>query len=143
MDEFFLINKTEYKGNQLRINGFYHNKELNEDYYNILMFYRNGIVYKPGVSYTGTIDDFALSSKTKTHWGLFIISNNKIKIEYCRKAVSGNLPTFTMEGEIVNDSTFIINKFYRSNDSSNFDVVNEKYEFHELETKPDSTNSSI
>lgn len=53
-----------------------------------------------------------------------------------------DLPVFTKKGEILNDSTFIINEVYEY-DGKILSKENKLYHFYKYSPKPDSTNKYI
>jgi hypothetical protein len=146
-DDKFVTNKTEYTGTQLRIDGYYQSKSEVEDYYYLYVFYRNGIVLLPGVSNTPSpyimkfVDNF--NHEIKTFWGLFIIGNGEITIEYYKSKMVEGLPAYIRTGEILNDTTFVLKEEKRSKDGSELKSIDETYHFRKFNPKPDSTNSFL
>lgn len=74
---------------------------------------------------------------------MFSIQNNLIKIEYYHEDRDWGFRSFTKEGEILNDTTFVIKESYRTKDGSEAEVLNETYHFMKLEQKPDSVNEFV
>jgi hypothetical protein len=146
-DDKFVTSKTEYTANQLRIDGYYQSKSEKEDYYYLCVFYRNGIVLLPGVAYEPNsyiaklVDNF--NHEIKTFWGLFIIENGKITIEYYKPKMIEGLPAYLRTGEIINDTTFILKEEKRSKDDTEFKIISETYLFKQFSPKPDSTNKFL
>jgi hypothetical protein len=147
------ISKTDYHGNQLRIDGYYY-KVFEGKIIGITFFYRDGVVLDCG----GSKEDFAKADEhistqflinevhkgRKTGWGLFIIDNNTITYEQWHY---GHTPYKSRMriGDIVNDSMFVINEYYLMKDGkkAEFKEINETYYFREFSPKPDSTNTFI
>ncbi len=153
MDDELSIQRTPYYGNELRIDGYYYN-EYFEGYITVYFFYQNGIIlygssfpineisiledeYKSGLHYEH-------SRNNKPSWGVFIIEDNKICFE---RWYPSEIPfkAFVSEGEILNDSTFIITESYRvQNDVKTLiQKENNTYHFKQFSPKPDSLNPFI
>lgn len=141
-DDEFILKKTDYKGNELSIDGYYYHK-LGENSYYVLIFYRNGTIFKNGASDHEEYIANTNGSNVRQHWGLFIIENNTIKIEYYMPKMYEGLPAYIKAGEILNDTTFIFKEQYRSKDDSEYQEINETYHFKKFSPKPDSTNNFI
>lgn len=146
-DDKFVLNRTKYTGNQLKTDGYYYSDVEGEDYYNLYVFYCNGVVLLPGVSSNTDeyISGFAngFNKKIKDFWGLFLIENNIIQIEYYRPKMIEGMPAYLETGEILNDTTFVITEVKRSKDDSERRTINETYHFKQFSNKPDSTNNFI
>lgn len=142
INDKFTLTKTEYNGNQLRIDGYYYSN-VYDNYYNLIFFYKNGVILKKETRFEYIESEIKVGSNVKTDWGLFKINNNTIKIEYYIKKMIEGLPAYIKSGEIIDDTTLVLKKEYRSNDSSNFTEINEIYHFQKLDSKPDSTNSFV
>ena len=146
------IQKTNYNGNSLRINGYYYDEDIN--YKNILIFYQNGTLLSLIID-TNKIDKleekviyrslFDQKNYYRFDWGLFQIEGDSIKYEKWA-AYDGYKPAFLHSGYILNDTTFVITSV--SSDSKIFDKpkytkTNTVYRFKYLPRKPDSTNKFI
>ena len=144
-DDEFILEKTDYTGNELRINGYFHSDISAGGNYILYVLYRNGIILFPGGSDNPeeTIDGFVeeFNSDSQTFWGLFQIKDNTIKIEYYMPKMYEGLPAYIKAGEILNDTTFVFREQYRSKDNSEYQEINETYHFKQYSPKPDSTNS--
>ena len=139
----FSIQRTDYTGTELRIDGYYYSETFEPPYTNYCMaksfFYRNGV--KLGAcSYDTTamsVDEyFATLKKNKLNWYVFKIEGNTITIEGWDNLTQ----TFKEYGEILNDTTFRINRIERSGRT---DKSNSIFHFKQFAPKPDSTNSFI
>ena len=153
----FILKRTPYTGNELRIDGYYYRIAKESDgsnrIYDISCFYRNGILLNMG---GGTLSlektdeyirkSFIEDSPNPKHdwfrWGLFVINNQTIKFERYYAANDITRWTYIREGKILNDTTFRITVFYRS-DGSERREVDEIYHFRQFSPKPDSTNNFI
>lgn len=152
-DENLTLNKVEFKGNQLRTDGFYYGRPTT-DYqgvtlYDIFIFYKNGILMRPGNTEIKKMEDYVTSItnsnqiNTKFVWGIFNIDNKSIKLEHWKAAQCG-YPTILRTGEILNDTTFILKKMeIRDNKGITETNINEEFHFKQFDTKPDSTNNFI
>jgi len=138
----FTLQRVNYFGNQLRIEGYYYSK--NDGYF----FYRNGVFFDPGGGYgyigkerweAKSIDKKYLSSLiSELWWGQFVVNDSIIKFEKYYPG-DGPLWSYIKEGVIINDTTFHITKSYRSN-GSELKERDEMYHFRKFSPKPDSTN---
>jgi len=146
-DDSFKLNKNEYFGKQLKIDGYYYSSVENEDYFSLYVFYRNGVVLIPGVSDNPDeyLDGFTSGSgiNNKDSWGLFLIENNTIQIEYYEPKMIEGMAAYLKTGEIINDTTFVITEVKRSKDGSERMTINETYQYKQFIPKPDSTNKFI
>ena len=139
------IQRRDYIGNELRMDGFYYSKEKvrNEDHYTVYFLYRNGVLLYPG-TFLGPLDDvkdelrdlenysFSKTHGDITNWGVFVIENNTITIEKWWPGNGYNAPVVKTNGTIKNDTSFTLNR------SSFID-----YFFTPFSPKPDSTNTFI
>jgi hypothetical protein len=144
-DDEFVLDKTKYTGNQLKIDGYYYSPVENEDFFSLYVFYRNGIVLIPGVcdNPEECLAEFKPGSalfKYKYSWGLFLIDSNSISIEYYIPKMIEGMPAYIAMGDIINDTTFIIKEIKRSKNNSVRQLVNETYHYKQFSLKPDSTN---
>lgn len=142
-DDELSIERTNYTGAELRIDGYYYSETFEPPYPNYCVaksfFYRNGV--KLGAcSYDTTemsVEEYyATLKKSKLNWYVFKIEGNTITIEGWDNLTQ----TFKEYGEILNDTTFRISKIERSGRT---DKSNSIYHFKQFSPKPDSTNSFI
>ena len=80
----------------------------------------------------------------KFFWGVFNIKNNQILYErWCPSEPPYR--TYVREGNIINDTTFVITKLYRmvNGKKTEESELNEVYHFKQFSPKPDSTNKFI
>ncbi|MDD3738994.1 MAG: hypothetical protein PHP31_06840 [Lentimicrobiaceae bacterium] len=85
--EEFTLNKTEYVGNQIKINGYYYQEWDNgTKFHGIIFLYKNGIVFQVGGSGNiSELDEYARQSfyfnndvkDKKGFWGLYLIEDKK------------------------------------------------------------------
>lgn len=152
-DDELSIPKTNYSGNELRIDGYYY-ETLNSSYFSLYCFYGNGTLLANGGVFLSIqemndyiIKEFINSKEYKdykSNWGVFKIEGNNIQFERWYPS-DPPLKAFIKEGEIINDTTFIITQVYRMKDnkkieaSPSFDI----YHFKQFSPKPDSTNTFI
>lgn len=151
-DDKLTLQRTNYTGNELRIDGYYYNV-WSGGFFHMRVFYGNGTVKNIGSPSSGTTLTEAdnhvaamspeIMSK-KYGWGVFIINGNAIKLEEWH---SGNtkLMAFTREGTILNDSTFKFTQVYRlvGGVKTEVSTIDETFNFRQYSPKPDSTNQYI
>jgi hypothetical protein len=151
-DDILSLNKTNYTGEQLKIDGYYY--QLSEGkIYRIQFFYRNGILsdFSGGNNNFNEAADYieAVKSKIKNikySWGVFVIDGIGIKTEKWHPINAGApYKAFVRSGEILNDTTFKMTEMYRMQNGQKTEVsaINEIYRFHEYSPKPDSTNCFV
>ena len=146
------LEKREYTGNQLRIDGYYY-RYNNNKYFDITFFYKNGIIVAPAGGGRNTIeemDNYVMKSfiqkndykQSMLWWGAFNIEEDNIAFE---KWYPSEAPykAAIKEGKILNDTTFLIIKRYRLVDGvqTRVTVMDDEYHFREFSPKPDSTNN--
>lgn len=147
--QYQTITKQKLYNNNFNTNGYYIGEQ--NGIYNILFFYRDGVVRYIGSKKTDNnleISNYIfkeyINSKPKinsrTGWGTFIIDGKKI--EYDMYAPRADAPIYTRRGEILNDSTFVI-KSISEFDGKKTNPQNTIYHFRKFNPKPDSTNSFI
>ena len=145
--------REDYLGNQLRIDGFFH--QITKDGYivNTFFYYRNGILFKIPVrsEFMDPADFVSLltketiefNRKRKYNWGVFKIKGNEFISEHWETPTSGNyFATITMTGEILSDTCFVITKFVHSQEGIN-ETSRAYWYFYPFSPKPDSTNNFI
>ena len=121
-DDKLSIEKRTYKGEELRIDGYYYNNYYN-NYYNMIFIYCDGILlYGGATKYSElskkeeriTTESWIKETKRyKYDWGLFNIDNNIIKFERWYPSSGGPLKAYVRKGIILNDTTFVIKESYR------------------------------
>jgi hypothetical protein len=151
-----IMKKTPYTGNELRIDGYYYSSPrydqyTNETSINVAVFYKDGFcIYTngrpPNLDTLGYIENdillnTAFIAKLKNapgNIGVFQIMNPNIVIE----AWGDRTATGSYYGEIINDTTFIINKAV-NNGTGKSRSENLTYRFVQFSPKPDSTNNYV
>jgi len=152
LDDKLTLEKIDYNGNELRIDGYYYMKDPKRPQISVLILYQNGIIlYGSAFDIDNTIemeeqykDGSIHAAKYKYNWGVFQINDNQIKYERWVPS-NGPFSAFTYEGIILNDTTFVINKYFRAKDADKkapSEVLRE-YHFKQFFHKPDSTNRFI
>ncbi len=139
-DQKLKIKKQNYKGNEIRLDGFYYT-EYYKDHFKIVFLYSNGIFidYSAGYNYNDILNSnnlrFILNyKKTPMYmYGLFQINDSIIKIEKWLPSSGGPTKAYLREGKILNDTTFYL--MHREK--------KEIFRFKQFSTKPDSTNRFI
>jgi hypothetical protein len=142
------MQKTPYTGDKLRIDGYYYSNPYYENQVSIAVFYRDGfcihtrIISKSGDILSDIENEILLNNKyiselknDPCHIGVFHVINPYIEFEVWEYRSW----TFTYFGEIVNDTTFIINKWV-NNRTKETSSENLTYRFKQFSPKPDSTN---
>jgi len=154
LDDKLTMQRKEYIGNQLRIDGYYYYKYGNPEYISMQFMYKNGIIMDMGVSNKNidaieteilTPEYINAIKKYKCNWGVFQIENTSIKFEKWYPVSDGVYHAYVRSGAILNDTTFVINESYRFQDGQKTEIrsLNEIYRFKNFSPKPDSTNSFI
>jgi hypothetical protein len=152
-DEKLTMQREDYKGNELSIDGYYHRQEVTETNSRtmVMFLYRNGIVLSCGSFSTIDLNcveedmpnRYNLLKKNKNGWGIFSINENLIQIEQWVESPSGaNLSIYRRSGYIENDATIHFTESYYSgrNETKQIDEV---WHFKQFDNKPDSTNVYI
>jgi hypothetical protein len=141
--EELTLQRENYMGNELRIDGFYATKLYRYDPFitSIYVLYNNGVLFEPGgiegdnsedlLDFMSSLKDRDFNSGygDRTFWGIFIIDGNNILIE--KWFPSASCAPEQLKGEITSDTSFILEN------------NNEEYIFYEYSPKPDSTNIFI
>ena len=129
-----------YRGNQLKMNGYYYQITYDGIIYNSHVMYANGVLITLyGIENTiEEMDEYVRKQsmyKSKYNWGIFFIDDNTIRMH----KLGGDYPhkEFVQEGIILNNTTFKITKF---SSGSKIREKEEIYHFREFSPKPDSTN---
>jgi hypothetical protein len=142
------MEQRPYRGDPLRMHGFYA-----DTYYApggqgpfgpVYFFYRNGAIWYAGTFdkdlHTVTQDDFfSERNDNRSHWGLFQVDGDRMAFERWYPANKGYRTAYVRAGRILNDSTFVITKSWRSTGGKWRDR-NETYRFYPFHPKPDSTS---
>ena len=151
-DDKLSLDRTDYNGSELRIDGYYY-QEKDGEFYSLYFFYKNGVLQDLGGGYTpselseleskiknGTFDN---ANDVKYYWGVFQVDGSGIKFEkwYGERPY----PAFVRDGYIVNDTTFVITQSYRMKRGKKKveRAKDETYHFKKFSPKPDSTNEFI
>lgn len=147
-DDEFVLQKTDFTGNQLKIDGYYYSDVENENYYRLFVFYFNGVTLLPGSTnepetYISELANDQSLGEVKYIWGLYLIEGNNIKIEYYVPKMVVGMPAYLETGNIINDTTFVITEVERSKDGSEHKILNDKFHFKHFSPKPDSTNNFV
>jgi len=150
IDDKLSLERQDYSGNQLRIDGYYSCKFGN--LYRIYFLYSDGTVLSGGDVFEDKLQEqeqkyidgsfFASKKENKLYWGVFNIDIKIIKIEKWYPSSGGGMPVYLHKGEIQNDTTFLITKSIHSKTGKEKDL-NETYHFRQFSPKPDSTNTFI
>jgi hypothetical protein len=153
-DDYLTIQKTPYTSDAIRIDGFYYQKWDNgTKYSNIVFLYNNGVIFQGNgagdmselVEYVNsTFLYHDMKKDKKAFWGLFLVKSNKIVYERWEGSQLGYL-VYREEGEILNDTTFIMTEVSRMNqgEKTETEQIERTYYFHQFSPKPDSTNNVI
>jgi hypothetical protein len=147
------LDKNPYRGDELRIDGYYYSNLTSAIDIGVAVFYRDGICINvfshiEGSDTTNFIENEILLNEslissfmnTPTHIGVFQI--NKESIEFETWEAGRDIITFSNYGKIFNDTTFLITKQV-NNDSGKSYSENLTYRFKQFSPKPDSTNNFI
>ena len=145
--------REDYLGDQLRIDGFYH--QITKDGYivNAVFYYRNGILFQILIhsEFSNPADFVSLLTKErielyrkgKYNWGIFKIKGNEFLSEHWETPTQGNyLATITRAGEILSDTSYVITKYINSQRGLAGGGDSYWY-FYPFSPKPDSTNVFI
>ena len=152
-NEELTLPKTPYTGNELRTDGYYYYTMNGEYFRAITFFYKNGVAFQPiGDSHSlQEVDEYVLNElvgENRYHdvqwsWELFNIENDRILINYW--VPPRPFQCFFEEGTILNDTTFVIQRYYRMENGEKTEEreTNKTYHFRQFSPKPDSTNMFI
>jgi hypothetical protein len=154
-DDNLSIQRENYSGNQLRLDGYYY-RYINEEYYfPKLFFYNNGVILDIGGRFKTfeEVEDYinrifienSNYNSNKLSWGVYRVENDNIKFEKWYPGSGGGFPAITREGKILNDTTFHITQSYRMKNGKKREISaqDEIYHFKQFSPKPDSTNQFI
>ena len=149
-DEKLSMQREDYAGNELRMDGYYYCYYKETDITVIYFMFRNGIIRCTG-GYSRYNEDnreqemvsYYNRFTPKTDWGVFIVNGNVIQYEMWIGSSSGVYASINRQsGYIENDTTFHITESYYS-DRNETEQVDEVYHFKQFANKPDSTNNYI
>jgi hypothetical protein len=159
------IKRKNITSNKLKLNGYYYcidtikslyDRSINEYYlaYDCILLNKNGVcVFTNSIKYKSLdslhirLKEFNTNDEYYKNfiytWGVFQITNSTI--EYQRWFPKEfQKPLYTIQAEIVNDSTFITKKIYLAKDPLNkIEDYNRVYHFKHLAFKPDSVNTKF
>lgn len=150
-DDNLTLVKRSYNSNELRVDGYYYDKDL-EGNIDIYFLFRNGILLDCGTASNSTIaqleESFRNGSfyqgvlKYKIAWGVFHIDSNKIQFEDWEPGSGGPTPAYRSSGVILNDTTFHIMESERvdGTEKRNVDWI---FYFKQFSPKPDSISPFI
>jgi hypothetical protein len=149
-DEKLSMQRVDYLGNELRVDGYYYRQEENDARTVVLFLFRNGLVLTCGsyssldlnIVETEMIRHYNDWRKLKSSWGVFSITNDQILIEQWNAPTGISLPVIKRKGYLLNDTTFHITESYFSDlNKTYYDEF--IYHFKHFDNKPDSTNVYI
>ena len=148
-DEKLTLQRKDYAGNELRIDGYYYYFVQGVDRTVVRFLYKNGIVLWGGTYGITNINEvesemlglYSTVRKMKESWGVFLVEDDKIQYETWAEAPDGVcLATRKYFGYIENDTTIHITESYYSGRN---ETRNEIWHFKQFDNKPDSTNKFI
>jgi len=152
-DEELTLPKTPYTGDELRTDGYYYHTSDGNYYRTITFFYADGVAFQPlgGFHSLQETDEYIINElvgENRYHdvqfsWKLYNIVDERILINYW--VPPGAFQCYFQEGTILNDTTFVIQSYYRMKKGEKIGEteINETYHFHQFSPKPDSTNIFI
>ncbi len=142
------LEQRPYDGDALRLNGFYadtyYSPKGGGPFGSVYFFYRNGAIWYAG-SFEGDLemvtrdDFFSPENDDRSHWGIFQVDGNRIAFERWYPANKGYRQAHVRAGQILNDSTFVITRSWRSTGGERR-AKDETYRFYPFVPKPDSTS---
>jgi len=149
-DEKLTMQREDYTGNELKIDGYYYCYFERTDVTAICFLYRNGIIISAsgylGSELNGIEKEMVAyypKLNSKIYWGIFSINSNTIQYEKWIESPSGiNAAINRRSGYIENDTTFHITDSYYSG-TKETEQVDEVWHFKQFANKPDSTNNYI
>lgn len=140
------------RGNSIKLNGFYYNVDsIETNTHPVYFFYSNGVILDVGAfrfEELNTINDRITNKEyldqyksVKWMWGLYQIKKDSLSFEKLFPA--GNYVAIVQTAHILNDTTFIVSRWTRSDDSETKRIKAEVYRFRRFQTKPDSVTSLV
>ena len=162
LDEELSMKRTDYTGNELRIDGYYYrryqfvdSKGVEQDDFIPCFLYRNGVsTYTYVYHYSEqeqAEEEFKnegypeLMKNDRFRWRIFRIQGNTIEFEgqdYYSRAASAECVGFKKFGEIIDDTTFMITKEIVGGKVNEY-AKGAVFRFKQFSPKPDSTNRFI
>lgn len=146
--------KVDDLPNTFRLDGYYINEVVldNDVYYKFYFLYTNGVLY--GGTHLlqeklNTVEEkVALyeirnrATNMRDLWGAFRIYDKKIEFEKWEPSSGGPMKTVIRQGDILNDTTFVIRKRINNYDGKTY-LVQDTFRFRQFSPKPDSTNRFV
>ena len=149
-DGTLTLQKQALSSNCLRVDGYYYTQF--GDMYEIYFLYNNGVLFSGGHVFESELSQYEQKYKDgsfwneqkddKLYWGLFQVNGCEIKFEKWYPSSGGDMPVYLHQGEVLNDTTFIITESILSNTGEKKDL-DQTYRFQYFSPKPDSTNGFI
>lgn len=141
----------------LRLDGYYVKEAVfeNNKYYKFYFLYTNGVLY--GGTHLlqeklNTDEEKAVlfelrnrATNIRDLWGIYSILNTlntKIQFEKWEPSSGGPMKTVIRQGDILNDTTFVIRKRHNNYDGKTY-LVQDTFRFRQFTPKPDSTNRFV
>jgi hypothetical protein len=146
-DEKLSMQRIDYVGNELRIDGYYYSYAQNGNTTAIYFLYKNGIILSLGGYLTQDLDNIEKKIpnkdfKSKDHWGVFIVNKNTIQYEKWVGSTGFSACLYKCTGYIENDTTIHFTESYYS-ERNETKQIDEVWHFKQFDNKPDSTNVYI
>lgn len=154
IDQKLSLSRGNYVSSDFKTDGFYYSTYYGDSKSHAIWFlYQDGTLFHCGIANEEEFKNINAFLKKeipvrRTHkesWGLFQLIGRNIVLEGWNTSVGGGLPRYRMEGKIIDDSTFIINKFigYEGWKAKTVSVDSAIFRFFPYTPKPDSTNAYI
>ena len=150
-DEKLTLPKTPYTGNELRTDGYYYHD--GEKAIIVVFLYEDGTMIRAGSILVQEIPQreemfkngefYEHIKNNKTCWCVYRIEDDNITTNYW---VSPRpFQCYFEEGTILNDTTFVIQNYYRivNGEKTEETETNKMFHFRQFSPKPDSTNIFI
>ena len=123
-DKDLSLDRVDIPGTQLRLDGFYYGDPEsdweNTVRYETFVFYQNGVLLRTGSKEFDKMEfeieglsKTTLPQQSKDVWGIINVNGNNIIIEHWQPAPCSK-PAVLRSGEILNDTTFVLNKIGRA-----------------------------
>lgn len=138
--------------NRLKLNGYYYTAYSDPEIRNIYFLYSNGVFLYGAASLKSELPDlermykdgsfYEYAKMKKYNWGLYQITDSLLEIERWAPSSGGGLPSYFINGIVINDTTFVVQEIKRHQNDI-VDTINTIYRFKCFGYKPDSTNSFI
>jgi hypothetical protein len=149
-DDGLTINKELNNTDNLCLGGYFYTDY--GDIKRIMFLYQDGVILSGGDVFEENLTELEYSfidgsflkrnGDKRLYWGVYIIDDDIIKFEKWYPSSGGGMPVYLHQGEILNDSTFVITKSIRSKTGEEKEL-DETYHFKPFSPKPDSTNNFI